>query len=327
MNILYRSLFDGLSVFGRRLSILAFHRVLPERDPSRAFDLDAGAFREQMSWVAGVFRVLPLEEAVDRLQRDDLPPRALCITFDDGYRDNLTVATPILKALGLHATFFLTTAYQDGSMMWNDLIIEAIHQWPGGTLDLRHAGLGVYDVGSGRQREMVLPKVIQHFKYLPSDERQAGAEELFKASGAANARLMMNAAEIAALHKEGMGIGGHTHSHPILCRLTPGEAQAEIRQNKATLEAITGSPVTLFAYPNGKPGLDFDLIHVRMVQDAGYKAAVTSAWGTAAAKMDIFQLPRFTPWDNVKSKYVLRLAQNYFRQGDVVSEESARVRF
>jgi peptidoglycan/xylan/chitin deacetylase (PgdA/CDA1 family) len=118
---------------------------------------------------------------------------------------------------------------------------------------------------------------------------------------------------VRSLDANGMEIGAHTVTHPILARLDAARASDEIRQSKLRLEAITGKPVKLFAYPNGKPGRDYGREHVGMVKELGFEAAVSTAWGVANAQSDAFQLPRFTPWDKSPGKFVLRLLHNTFR--------------
>jgi len=122
--------------------------------------------------------------------------------------------------------------------------------------------------------------------------------------------LMLSSDELRALASAGVGIGAHTVSHPILSRLDPEAARQEIVDGGKALEHILGNKVDLFAYPNGSPGKDFGPAHVRMVQDAGYAAAVTTGRGVARAGTDVYQLPRFTPWDRSNMKFGARLAQN-----------------
>ena len=107
------SVADGLSD-GPRLSTLIFHRVPKHRDALFPNEVDAERFEQMMSLVARAFRVLPLAEAAECLLNRDLPQRALCITFDDGYADNHDIALPILRRLGLHATFYIATGFIDG---------------------------------------------------------------------------------------------------------------------------------------------------------------------------------------------------------------------
>jgi hypothetical protein len=81
-------------------------------------------------------------------------------------------------------------------------------------------------------------------------------------------------------------------------------------QSKQRLEALIGRKVELFAYPNGKPDTDYTSAHVQLAREAGFTAAVSTGWGTATSRSDIFQIPRFTPWDRSGLRYALRLVQN-----------------
>ena len=87
-----------------RLTILIFHRVLPARDELWPEEWTALEFERVCQWMSEWFQVIPLDEAAERLASGRLPPRAACITFDDGYADNQTVACPILLRHGLCAT-------------------------------------------------------------------------------------------------------------------------------------------------------------------------------------------------------------------------------
>ncbi len=108
-----------------------------------------------------------------------------------------------------------------------------------------------------------------------------------------------------------MTIGGHTVNHPILTRLAQNEAKREIVSGKALLESLIGARLSLFAYPNGKPGKDYGPEHVAMVRQAGFSAAVSTAWGAARSASDIFQLARFTPWDPRPARFMLQMLRNY----------------
>ena len=66
----------------------------------------------------------------------------------------------------------------------------------------------------------------------------------------------------------------------------------------------------LFAYPNGRPDEDYRAEHAQMVRDAGFEAAVSTAWGSARRNSDPFQLPRFTPWDRRRWAFGLRMGRN-----------------
>jgi peptidoglycan/xylan/chitin deacetylase (PgdA/CDA1 family) len=107
-----------------------------------------------------------------------------------------------------------------------------------------------------------------------------------------------------------MVIGAHTRTHPILAGLDAAEAEQEIAGSKQDLENLLGERVDLFAYPNGKPTTDLTPETVEIVKKVGFASAVTTQWGVASAKSSCFELPRFTPWDAQRAKFMLRLASN-----------------
>ena len=312
---------SALSVAGCRLATMRFHRVLPTPDTMRPFEPDAKRFEAEMRWVSSAFRVLPLAEAVDQLQRGTLPPRALTVTFDDGYRDNLTIAQPIMRKLGLPFTVFVTTHFCDGSLMWNDAVIEALRASPEGPLTIPGLPLDPVFV-SEQTKPVVADQILTALKYLPQPERAALAGELLARSAAKPQRLMMTRDEIRALSENGAEIGGHTCSHPILTTLAETAARREIEDNKTELQTITGRTVRLFAYPNGRPDVDYGTREIELVRSAGYEAALSTATGTATSSNDIYQLPRFTPWDRTKNKYLLRMMLNFARGPQALSQNA-----
>ncbi|TQE99632.1 MAG: polysaccharide deacetylase family protein [Spiribacter salinus] len=291
-----------------RLSILIYHRVLPEPDPLQPGLPDAQQFARHMRALARWFNVLPLEQAVTKLREGTLPPRAAAITFDDGYADNCDIALPILNRLGLTATFFIATGFLDGGRMWNDSVVEAIRQWPHQTLDRPALGLHRLPLVSVHDKRSAIQAVISSIKHECPDERLQVADSLAEESGlGAGSTLMMTSDWVAKLYAAGMGVGAHTHTHPILRSLALEAARADIEKNRETLEEIIQAPVRLFAYPNGKPAEDYTYEHARLVRSMGFTAAVSTAWGTAEKADDPYQLPRFTPWDAPTWRWLLRL--------------------
>jgi len=298
----------------RSLSILIYHRVVPEPDPLVPETVCAAEFEWHLGVLHRWFNVLSLGEATARLRNGTLPVRMACITFDDGYEDNVTVPLPRLRRRGLPATFFLATSFIDGGRMWNDSVIETVRRSPGDVLDARALGLGMIPVGSIDLRRQAIGSLLGAIKYLPPEERQARVHELAGQAGAdLPSDLMMTREQVRQLQASGMEVGAHTVTHPILASVESQRARKEIEECKNELEAITGTRISLFAYPNGKPGRDYRAEHVDMVKRLGFEAAVSTAWGVAHATSDPFQLPRFTPWDRTPLRFLLRLMRNTFR--------------
>lgn len=292
-----------------RLSILIFHRVLPRPDPLLPGEPSATEFAALLAHLARRFTVLPLDEAIRKMSEGSLPSRALAITFDDGYADNLSIAAPILRAHCMPATIFVATGYLDGGCMFNDAIIEAFRSAKARELDLSSLGLGMHRLDSWELRRVGLGRVIAALKYQP--ERDASAREVLRIAGAALPHdQMLRSSDVSALGDYGLDVGSHTITHPILSRTPDDAAWREISEGKRALERIAGRPVTLFAYPNGTPGKDYGARDVRMVREAGFSAAVSTAWGAASTTTDRFQLPRFTPWTRDARKFDVLMLRN-----------------
>jgi peptidoglycan/xylan/chitin deacetylase (PgdA/CDA1 family) len=297
-----------------RLTIVMYHRVMDQLDPLSPYTPTAEIFDRHMETLANGFKVLPLSEGIERLKSGSLPRRAACVTFDDGYRDNYTVAAPVLKRYGLPATIFVSTGFLDGGRMWNDSVIEAVRRAPGSSIDAREIGLSIHAIGDDLARSATIAKLLDQLKYLPVAERSQKVSDLCALIGAAlPTDLMLSTAEVRAARHANIEIGGHTVNHPILTQIDDGQARSEIADSKAHLEQILREKITLFAYPNGRPNQDYLVRHAAMVKEAGFVAAVSTASGAAKHDSDLFQLPRYAPWDKLKSRLQLRLIQNLLR--------------
>lgn len=314
INNLYKFIGGILSPSGERakLSVLIYHRVLIEQDPLYSYEVTRETFSAQMAHLKTVFNVLSLHEAIERIKNGTLPARAACITFDDGYADNFTVALPILQQYGLPATFFIATGYLNGGRMFNDTVIEAIRRSSMQGLDLTFLGLGRYDLSCREGKVHAINSILPAIKYLPVEERDVMAGKIAEAAGSQSLpdNLMMTTAQLRCLHEAGMEIGGHTVHHPILTGLDVGRARQEIAGCKKFLEDQLGAPVSFFAYPNGKAGRDYLAEHVRLVDESGFVAAVTTRPGCTSHADDLLQLSRYTPWQSDINYFIPGLLRN-----------------
>ena len=309
----FKTLFQWASPMGDRgrLSVLIFHRVLPQVDPLFPDEVHAQRFDAICGWLKLWFNILPLDHAVAQLKSGTLPARAACITFDDGYADNHDVALPILKKHDLAATFFIATGFLDGGRMWNDSIIESVRQCTTPVLDLSSLELGRHLLNSQEERRAAIAALIGQIKYRPIQERHELTERMHElAEVKAPQDLMMTSEQVRAIHRAGMQIGAHTVSHPILARLTDEQALEEILGSKRQLEQLLGERIGLFAYPNGKPGEDYVPRTVDMVRRANFDAAVSTQSGASRMGDDLFQIRRFTPWDQGRVRFGARMFVN-----------------
>ena len=299
-----------------RLSILVFHRVRSSAfaDERETGATEATSFAELMEHVRDQFNILPASEAFERLRSGSLTERALVITFDDGYADNLELAGPVLSRLGIPAIVFVATGFLDGGCMWNDIVRTACQSTSCAVLELSAEGLGDYSLRTPAERQSAIDGLLQRLKYEACDLRDAHARRIADLAKVSIPRdLMLSRSGVRALADFGIEIGAHTCSHPILATLPDDRARREIVDSRHELEDITGRPVLLFAYPNGIPGRDYLKQHVRMVKEAGFASAVTTAWGAASADSDPLQLPRFTPWRSSPAGFDLLMLRNLCR--------------
>jgi peptidoglycan/xylan/chitin deacetylase (PgdA/CDA1 family) len=301
------------------LLVLIYHRVLHAPDPLLPEEPDAAGFAQQLDLLGDHFTVLPLREAVARLARHSLPPRSVCITFDDGYANNCDVAAPLLSARGMPATVFVAPGFLSGGRMFNDTIIEALRRAPE-QFDLGDIGLGQHVLSDDAARRRAIASIIPALKHLPPGLRSERATALAeRAGGVLPTDLMMSDAQVLQLHHGGIEIGAHTLNHPILASVDEDTARHEIVASKARLEDIIGAPVTSFAYPNGRPGRDYGPRDVALARAAGFELALSTAWGAATAGRDVFQIPRVAPWDRTAPRFGLRLVRAYRERNAAVA--------
>ncbi|MFO1320403.1 MAG: polysaccharide deacetylase family protein [Burkholderiales bacterium] len=297
-----------------KLNIFIFHRVLPAPDPILPSEPDAGRFEAMLRFLKQWFNVLPLLEAVKRLEAGTLPAASACITFDDGYADNLTIAAPLLRRYEIPATVFIATGYISGGRMWNDTIIEAIRRSPRERLDLMDLGLPDLTLGDVASRRVAIDRLLRQIKYVPLARRTEIADEVGRRSRAdLPDDLMLTRRQLIELSSPLITIGGHTVHHPILAIESAATAEREIRQGRADLEDWIQQPVETFAYPNGRPVKDYGSEHVDLVRRAGFRCAVSTAAGYATEGADVYQLPRFTPWGQAMTKFALQLGRHLVR--------------
>lgn len=299
------------SVARPRLSIAIFHRVMPRPDPLFPEEMHAERFDRLLTMLKQAFCIVTLGQALALQAAGRLPRRALAITFDDGYADNAEVALPILQRQGLKATFFVATGFLDGGRMFNDTVIECLRETRVDDIDLAEWGLGPCKLDAEAPRRRAIDALLPKVKYMSLLEREQFLRRLLSLAGDPTlpADLMMRSGQVVELHRAGMEIGGHTVNHPILRVLPDAEAEVEIATGRDRLQSLIGAPVEVFAYPNGKPGQDYDSRHVEMVRRLGFKAAVSTSPGVATFGPHVHELPRFSPWDRQPSRWVARLLQ------------------
>lgn len=279
---------------------LTYHRVCD-------FDvLDQGVisasfeeFEWQCNFVKDTVRVLSGDE-VTRVARGELQLRepSAIISFDDGYLDNLE-AGRVLARHGLPAIFFVTTgfigtdtithwdriAYSTRRTEMRQLHIAALGDqgpWTVEVVPSDHAARALRDIYHS------IP-TTQHDAFIDDVERAAGvaAKDAHR-----DAPLFMGWEHVRELRTLGHAIGAHTHSHPILSRLTADEQRAELQRSRDDIQRETGVAPDLLAYPNGKPWT-FTPTTKSLARGCGFKAAFSFYGGhNPPDEIDAFDIKR-----------------------------------
>ena len=315
---LIRPLSMALGYAGRTqaFQVLTYHRVNDDRDPFFPA-VSTDVFERRLAYIARTYRVLTVEELIERMQRGALPRNALAITFDDGYRDNLTYAAPILARYGLPATIFLATGLiGTAAALWYDRLALAFKvtkalsfesPW-GETLSLTSSG----------DRVRALARTLLYLKQMPDDNLCRTLDRLLKLFGVTDHEyfkdLMLSWEDVHTLTKVGFSIGAHTVNHPILSRISAQRAWREILDSRTMIEAAGFHHPRAFAYPNGMPG-DYTETVKTLVREAGFTCAVTTRFGINTRETDVYELRRGGPWEEHLPTYALKLA--WYRQATV----------
>ena len=296
--------------------ILMYHRVAaPPFDPW-GLSVSPDNFERQLAQLARRRQIFQLREFIARSRAGTLPPKAVAITFDDGYLDNLVTAAPILQAFGAPATLFLASGpMATGSRYWWDELARIVFS-PGalkggitiGAQPVRIAQPAMRaDERPGTEwrawhepateRQALHYKLWQDMRVLPPPEIDLVLAALRLLCGEAadeDAPRAMSQAEARTLAAETtFSLEGHTIDHPDLPSQPDAEVSAQVRGGMAAIEALTGAAATGFAYPYGRT----DARVQGLVRAAGVQWACTTQGGPVRPGCDRFALPRQTAAD------------------------------
>jgi peptidoglycan/xylan/chitin deacetylase (PgdA/CDA1 family) len=252
-------------------------------------------FEAQIRYLASTARMIPLQEYLDHVeQRKPVLEKSIVVTFDDGYKDNLTLASPVLQKHGVPATFFITTGYIGaGKMKWEDQLSCWIRRSREEvfTLDFP-AGPVSFAIGSQKDKFKAINVLVKILGLLGQTERQQFLNEVgkqLKVNCEDQADVMLNWEDVRRLAStQGFSIGSHSVTHPHLTQISPEAVRFEVTHSREQIENEIGHPVTLFAYPYG----DFNQEVISVLQRAGYASAGTIEYGRNGFRSDPFRLKR-----------------------------------
>lgn len=292
----------------QRLLILCYHGISFEDEHLWApgLYLSQETFRSRMQLLKeNGYRVLPLGEALLRLQEGTLPPDSVAITIDDGEYNFYALAYPILRSFGFPATVYLATYYCRNQIPVFDVTASyLIWKGKGRLLDTREwvPGGGKVELSQDTVREVYrqLRLAVQQ-QGLSAQEKDRMAANLAQQVGYDYAHLnrtrmfhLMTAEETAEIARNNISVELHTHRHR-----TPRDRELflrEIRENDAEISQITGIRPRHFCYPSG----DYTTEYFPWLKECGVQSATTCETGIASRQDDPFRLPRLLDMESLQ---------------------------
>jgi peptidoglycan/xylan/chitin deacetylase (PgdA/CDA1 family) len=262
------------------LRVLTYHRV--EWDdvnpaPSPSLTISPDAFAEQMRYVRRRYQVVSVEQVIHAIQgKGGLPRRSVLITFDDGYQDFRSQAWPVLKELGLPVVLFVPTAFpgEPEATFWWDRLRHALMNTS--RRDQLESPVGRLSLGTTREREDASGRLQAHAKRMRHPEALVWVMATCRELGVPPPpAAILNWSELRELASEGVTIGSHTRTHPLLTRIPLEEVRAEVAGALRDLKQELGSALPILAYPAGA----FDDRVVRIIEEEGYVLAFTTVRG------------------------------------------------
>jgi peptidoglycan/xylan/chitin deacetylase (PgdA/CDA1 family) len=289
------------------VSIVTFHRIA-EADDGEPYDPDVvdatpAQLRRHVETLARIGTPIGMDTLLRALDGGGLPPSPVMITFDDGYRSCREIALPILRRLGVPATFFIATAFPGGGKLyWWERIAAVLHLARGRTGDLAYPHPLRIDASDPRARRL-LDDTVKNTPGLDLDRFLDGLCAALEVpwSAALEARLaaplIMTWDDARALARAGMDVESHTRSHRVLETLDDDELREELVGSRRELELQLGRQVRAIAYPVGR--CQPNRVR-RAVAEAGYRIGLTNGsgvnrvWPAPLCALDRFDIRRLS---------------------------------
>jgi len=286
-------LFAGVSRFLRhryrkRLLVVTYHGVTQSKNPPSAWTLlPARIFEQQISWLAKYYNPVSLNEVLSAAATDNpLPDHSVLITLDDGFRNNMTVAYPILKRYRIPTVIFLTVDYINSDrFFWVDELLLTILEAGKQQANLRLTNPQANFLFSKKQYYEAYHMEVEYLKRKHGNERSALLQQVVSQVGFDRSTYiddfgMLTWPEVFKMDKEGLiEFGSHTATHRILTNTPEELLEGELAGSKIRLEKKLGHEIRAFCYPNGQFGKDYSPEHRKLLAHYGYKCAFATDYG------------------------------------------------
>lgn len=283
------------------LRCVVFHDISASESPftrGMGVSITPSNFEAALKFITTYYTPVGLQDVLNDSDAKGVPPRAILLTFDDGYASVMEWAVPLCIKFGVPAIFFLNAAFLDNQRLAPDnLVCYAANE-----LGMEAINTAVRVVkGADSPKLRSLAEVFScFFPAISLSERKVFLDALAHLGGiderhlAGKARLYLTRKQLCELASSDFEIGDHTYTH-VRCRsLTPEDFGDEVDRNKAELEALSGRKVRSFSVPYGSSSdLTSDLKgHLRR---SGHEAVFLSESVANPRSANAFHLDRVSP--------------------------------
>jgi peptidoglycan/xylan/chitin deacetylase (PgdA/CDA1 family) len=284
------------------LAIFLFHGVIEKQTHDvrnyTGKHLLLPQFRRIIECLGRVGQPLSMDDVLHHCESGrEFPPRAFAITFDDGFLNNLTIAKPVLAALGVPATVYATTRFIDeNGMSWIDRIEYALEKALPGTLMLPWGKR--FSVATAESRIEILREIRKTVKSEPGIDIDALIGHVFGQLSVGEVDgtpdpidQKMTWDQLREWEGGGFIVGGHSHTHPVLSFLSPKALKLEIDKSVQLLKSKAGIAPTHYSYPEGLAHC-YNQEVIDVLRAAGVRCCPTAIDGLNRADTDSFHLKR-----------------------------------
>ncbi|MCP5068126.1 MAG: polysaccharide deacetylase family protein [bacterium] len=282
-----------------QLTIITFHRILPDPDdsPLPHLAVTPKLLRGCLDYFAHHYTCLTVSEAATRFFAGDRPAKPLlAVSFNDGRKDGFLHGLSALRASHVPATFYVPAGrVDDTNSLWHDELARIVRQ-----IEEHDATEFVREQIPTLDGAGLVRAVIQHAMTLSERKRDSLITRLREQAGQLTLPFWeqpMGWSDLQLLIQEGHEIGSHSMSHGVLREDLGSDPHREIAESRRLLEEKLKGPVTSFCYPTG----EHDDATLRELKRAGYQNAVTTGQGLNDGAADHFGLRRFDVQEQLNS--------------------------
>ena len=288
-----------------------FHRVNDEKDDLWP-PMTPALFERIIGTLVNNYRVVCLEEWLQEGAPDFAGKKVATVSFDDGYKDNIEYAAPILEKYNCPASFYVATDCINKNIpTWTYLLDHALQQTKVTSICMYHNQVPELFKNVSLSEKQLVRKINPWMKKLPDTERQLVLDSILDQCTdiVIPENKMMSWNDVVQLNNAGFHIGSHSHTHPMLAALgNESEILSELSTSFQLIKDKTGrTPITI-SYPIGS----FDERVIRLSRQVGYKYGLATEQRPFRSKDDdLMAIPRIELHQEAWWKVMLRVSGIY----------------